>query len=293
MVDNNEKYINKKKYLINSMGNTDRLIDFFENKKNKLEEGIFKNKFLDKMAQVGNIVKKFNKKINGNFSDDYFRSCLIRITGFSFSYFVYTNILVFFTVMNVKTPFNLANLDILYLLPIFAYKEVIIALNTVFRYLPIKLVEKVGFNLNKLVSKTHIKSIDSILEKLNKNKTFLSKEIQYYDFVIDGANSLKSSNENNDVINQTKSVNNVDNEYNLAERYFEVISLIDTLDDSVKISKLRQLKKIIDKYNELKDSIANRFYLDYCTYCDLVKLEVEIMTIKNSNLKTRKLTKNN
>ena len=241
--------------IIENINNIDRHIKINKGKIKLIETNILNNSYLCKINSIKNGIKKFNMSLVKN---DYAGSLSNRIIKFIFSIFIleFVNRL-FLPIYPLSFSLNHA----VYLIPFFLYKEVIIILNIVFRFLPICLFEKISIKINKIKKKKVTKKYYNLLNELEYNRsTFL--------------NLLRQCDNNNSNID-----NNNINVVTFEEKILSIEEQILNLNDNVKVSLLFRLRNIINDNQRLKNNSSNSWYLNYITYCELVKLELDVIKI--------------
>ena len=152
-------------------------------------------------------------------------------------------------------------------------------------YLPIKFVTDIVFKIKKRKNKNYTKSFYMILDNLLLEKKMVEADIRNIT-----VNKFKQS----DIVSNAKTCD----KFNLEEFILEIEHDINSLSKKKRKKLFLKLNKILLENKENKSMLSNynNLYIDYKTYCDLVKLKTTIMYINNGNnmnkeLKLKKLKK--
>ena len=152
-------------------------------------------------------------------------------------------------------------------------------------YLPIKFVTDIVFKIKKRKNKNYTKSFYMILDNLLLEKKMVEADIRNIT-----VNKFKQS----DIFSNVKTCD----KFNLEEFILEIEHDINSLNKKKRKKLFLKLNKILLENKENKSILSNynNLYIDYKTYCDLVKLKTTIMYINNGNnmnkeLKLKKLKK--
>lgn len=263
-IDNIKSNFNREK-IIENINNIDKQIKNLKRKIDMIETNVLKNNALYRINSFKNRVKNFNKKIVKN---DYAGSLATRIIKFIVTIFA----LEFVTTLLFPIyPINFNLNHILYLIPIFLCKEVAIVLNIMFRYLPIKLLEKVSIKVNKIQKKKYTKKYYDLIKELEYNRSVFLFLLKQSDFDTTCTNKKKISD----------NIKNISFEQKVLFIEEQILSL----NDGIKLKMLIRLRNIIKESQGLKENHINSIYSNYNTYCELIKLELDIIKINSFSRK--------